>query len=243
MSAETIDQIVLFIHVVAGFITLASGVMSMVTRKGGKNHRRWGLVFFWSMAIITVSSWITVFFFRFNPFLFGVSILAMYMTFTGYRVVFRKRGANGQNATIMDWVAVGLATISALYLAIWGALVAMGNVVIGWSSTFGFLAIALAGFILYTAIWEDVRAFRRPITDKQWWWYYHMERMLGAFIGAVTAFIVQRMGDSAVLGDFSWVFWVLPGVIGGFGITYWVGYYRRKFNKSANHRQKTATAS
>ena len=73
----------------------------------------------------------------------------------------------------------------------WGTLVITGNVAIGWSSTFGILAIVLGAFILFMALWEDARLFRRPTTDRRWWWYYHMERMLGAMIGAVTAFLVQ----------------------------------------------------
>lgn len=230
MSIEWIDRAVLLIHVIAGTITLLSGFIAMRTHKGGKNHRRSGLVFFWSMFIIFISALITIFFFRFNPFLLGISILAFYMTFTGYRVTYRKRGANGQNAQFMDWIAVVLATTGGLYLIIWGVMVLAGYSVIAWADYFGVLGIVFGVFILYTAIWEDARAFRQPVQDRQWWWYYHMDRMLGGMIGAVTALIVQQLGDIALLGSFSWIPWVLPGVIGALGINYWVGKYRRKFN-------------
>lgn len=238
MTPETMDRIILLIHVLAGTVTLTSGVASMVTRKGGKTHHLWGLAFFWAMFAVFISALGTIFFFRFNPFLLGISVLAFYMTFTGYRVTFRKRGANGQNAGLIDWIAVALATAGGLYLAIWGLLVFTGDVIIGWSSTFGLLGIAFAFFILFTALWEDARAFRRPITDKRWWWYYHMERMLGAMIGAVTALLIQQLGTTATLGSFAWVPWVLPGVIGVIGINYWVGYYRRKFNAASQRRNK-----
>lgn len=235
---ESLDRLILLIHVLAGIVTLTSGFASMLTPKGGKNHRLWGKAFFWAMFTIFITSFGTIFLFRFNPFLLGVNILAFYMTFTGYRVVYRKRGANGQNAKLIDWMAVFFATIGGLYLLIWGAQVATGNIAIGWSSLFGILSIVLGIFILFTALWEDARLFRRPTTDRRWWWYYHMERMLGGMIGAVTAFIVQRLGEVAVLGDFAWLPWVLPGVIGGLGISYWVRYYRRKFQ--ANSRRQTA---
>lgn len=232
---ELLDRSILFIHVLAGFITLASGFASMLTHKGGKAHRRWGKVFFWAMFTIFITSFFTIFMFRFNPFLLGINIFAFYMAFTGYRVLYRKRDANGQNAQLIDWIAVLLATTGALYLMFWGTLVITGNVAIGWSSSFGILAIVLGAFILFMALWEDARLFRRPTTDRRWWWYYHMERMLGAMIGAVTAFLVQQLGTSALLGNLSWLPWVLPGVLGGIGINYWVGYYRRKFNRVRTH--------
>jgi uncharacterized membrane protein len=239
MSPEILDRLILLIHVFAGIITLASGVASMVTRKGGKAHRLWGLTFFWAMFVIFISALGTIFFFRFNPFLLGISVLSFYMTFTGYRVTYRKRGANGQNAGLIDWIAVALATAGGLYLAIWGLLVFNGDVVIGWDSSFGMLGIVFAAFILFTALWEDARAFRRPVTDKRWWWYYHMERMLGGMIGAVTALLVQQIGSTAQFGSFFWVPWVLPAIIGTIGTTYWVGHYRRKFNAAATRRGKT----
>ncbi|MEM9953336.1 MAG: hypothetical protein AAF846_17145 [Chloroflexota bacterium] len=226
---EVVDRAILLTHVLAGCLTLLSGFASMWTDKGGKNHRRWGKVFFWSMFTIFITSLGTIFLFRFNPFLLGVNILSFYVTFTGYRVTYRKRGANGQNANWIDWTAVGLATIGGIFLIIWGAMVMLGYTEIAWSPTFGILGIVLGFFILQNAIIEDARAFRRPVADRRWWWYYHMERMLSGMIGAVTALTVQQLGSLAVLGNFSWIPWVLPGVIGGFGIAYWIRLYRRRF--------------
>ncbi|MGB7339423.1 MAG: hypothetical protein WBC91_11070 [Phototrophicaceae bacterium] len=231
MSPEWIDRSILLVHVIAGTLTILSGIVAMRTHKGGKNHRRAGLTFFWSMFIIFISALATMFLFRFNPFLFGISILAFYMTFTGYRVTYRKRGANGQNAKLIDWVALILATTGGLYLLIWGVMVLGGYGLIAWTQYYGVLGIVFGIFILYTTLWEDARAFRQPVQDRQWWWYYHMDRMLGGMIGAVTALLVQQLGDIALLGSFSWIPWVLPGVIGALGINYWVGVYRRKFNK------------
>lgn len=232
MLPESLDRLILLIHVISGIITLLSGLASMVTQKGGTLHRIFGKTFFGAMFIIFITTLGTVFLFRFNPFLLGINVLAFYMTFTGYRVLYRKRNANGQNAKLIDWLAMILATFAGLFLIIWGALVMTGNTRIGWSSTFGILGIAFGIFILFTALWEDALAFRRPVTDRRWWWYYHMERMLGGMIGAVTAALVQQLGDVALLGQFSWLPWVLPGLLGVVGINYWVGHYRRKFQPS-----------
>ena len=229
MLPESLDRLILLIHVISGIITLLSGLASMVTQKGGKLHRIFGKTFFGAMFVIFITTLGTVFLFRFNPFLLGINVLAFYMTFTGYRVLYRKRNANGQNAKLIDWLAMILATFAGLFLIIWGALVMTGNTRIAWSSTFGILGIAFGIFILFTALWEDALAFRRPVIDRRWWWYYHMERMLGGMIGAVTAALVQQLGDVALLGQFSWLPWVLPGLLGVVGINYWVGHYRRKF--------------
>lgn len=232
MSLETLDRAVLLTHAVAGVITLTSGVAAMMTHKGGKAHRRWGLAFFWAMFVIFITSLSTIFLFRFNPLLLGLSILSFYMTFTGYRVTYRKRGAKGQNAGWVDWLAILFATVVGLFLAIWGGMVISGAI-ITWSSVFGILGVVAGLIILYTALWEDARGFRRPVEDRQWWWYYHMNRMLSGMIGAVTAFLVQQLGDAPFLGEFAWIVWVVPSVIGGVGAQYWVSAYRRKFNKRA----------
>ena len=125
---------------------------------------RFGKTFFATMFVIFISSFGTIFLFRFNPFLLGINVLAFYMTFTGYRVVYRKRGANGQNAQLIDWIAMILATIAGLFLIIWGALVMTGNTRIAWASTFGILGIAFGVFILFKLIpeWSSDDSIKTP---------------------------------------------------------------------------------
>ena len=112
------------------------------------------------------------------------------------------------------------------------------NVVFG-SQAFSILGIVF-GILLLSSVHEDVRVFRQPIADRNWWWYYHMNRILSSYIAAVSAFTVQQIAPRFAL-EIYWVFWVAPGVMGGFGIGYWVAHYRRKFEHRRAVRERVRT--
>jgi uncharacterized membrane protein len=41
-----------WIHISAGTVALALAPLAMLTVKGGRAHRRWGTIYFWSMAVV-----------------------------------------------------------------------------------------------------------------------------------------------------------------------------------------------
>ncbi len=91
------------LHVAAGFVALVMAPIAMWTQKGGKQHRRWGKVYFWAMFVIFVTA-LALVYFRPNFFLLMISFLSFYCAFSGYRALFRKRP--GQ-ATWLDWLGAG----------------------------------------------------------------------------------------------------------------------------------------
>ena len=48
------------VHVFAGIMSLLTGIVAMVSRKGGKPHRRWGRVYMWAMSTIFVTALLLV---------------------------------------------------------------------------------------------------------------------------------------------------------------------------------------
>ena len=53
------------LHVIAGFLSLVSGMVAMsYGKKGGKVHNVSGIIFYWSMVVIFVT---TLLFFILNP--------------------------------------------------------------------------------------------------------------------------------------------------------------------------------
>jgi uncharacterized membrane protein len=49
---EIAIRTILWVHVLAGTLALVVAPIALLTAKGGLAHRRWGKVYFWSMAVV-----------------------------------------------------------------------------------------------------------------------------------------------------------------------------------------------
>ncbi len=223
-----IHTAIITLHILAGITALLVAPVAMIVHKGGTAHRRWGKVYFWAMFAICLSA-VGMLFFRFNPFLAGVTAMSFYSALTGYRVLYRKRALAGA-APLFDRMAAWLALAAGTGLIGWG-INALLNQRPGSSLTFAILPLVFGLFVFNQGV-VDLRLFRQPAADRRWWWYYHMERMLGAYIATVTAFLVQTVAPRLPAFDLVWIVWVAPGVIGGVLIGVWIKHYRRKFTPS-----------
>ena len=228
-----------YTHILAGAVALLAGIVPMIARKGGGNHRLWGKVYFWAMFIICLTA-IVLQFYRFTIFLLLITVLSFYAAFSGYRSLFRKNPERGRGPTWLDWGGALIALVSGVSFIAWGLAGLVGYEIIRgvFPAVFFYLALFF-GFGLSSSAWTDLRSFVRPSEDKQWWWYYHLNRMLSSYIGAVTAFLVQMSLRTAPL-EYNWIFWVAPGIIGGIGIGLWSSYYHKQF--AARHAQRSAQA-
>lgn len=212
-----------WIHVIAGGAMLLLGViLILLPGKGMLRHKQFGRAFAISTTIVVFSAMAIMVFYRFSPFLMAIAVLSGYMTFSGYRVFSRKRP---QMARPGDWIGAVLATLSGLGLlaySVW--LLSQTQAVV-----LGILCIVFGLFLLLLT-WADIRDFRKKAyKDTMWWWYHHMRNMLGAWLAALTAFLVQN-GDWLFPGfEMGWLLWILPGTIGGIGIAVWIGKFRTKF--------------
>lgn len=223
------EILVVYGHIAAGALALFLGALAMLAHKGGARHRLWGKAYFWSMfGVFSTSLGLLVL--RPNAFLLGIAVLSFYGALTGYRALFRKQMSRGWRHAWLDWIAADLAGLASLGFIAWGT---MGLLGLGLFSAeripaaFSILGIAF-GLGLGGQARVDLRSFRRPAADRRWWWFYHMERLLGSYIAALTAFTVQVVGRRLPL-EWSWLAWVAPGLIGGIGISLWIGHYREKF--------------
>lgn len=221
-------------HVTAGVTALIVAPIAMAVQKGGRHHRRWGKVYFWSMFVIFLTA-LGLVVFRPNFFLFAISILSFYGAFSGTRGLYRKRMARSWRHAWLDWLGAGIALAAAASFIGWGVAVLTGALAARVPPAFAVLGLVF-GVLLGSDALQDVRSLRSPPADRNWWWTYHMQRILGSFLAAVTAFAVQNLGPR-VPASFLWLVWVGPGLIGGFGIAVWVAHYRRKFSRIPARRR------
>lgn len=221
-----VETLLVVTHVSAGFTALVVAPVAMLTRKGSGVHKRWGRVYFWAMAAIFVTA-LALLLFRPNVFLFFISVLSFYGAFSGVRSLRRKHPVKGPRATWPDWVGGGLGALAGGSFIVWGLLPFAGVPVSDVPAAFSVLGVVF-GVALGRDALSDLKRFRRPDPDPMWWWTYHLERMVGSYLAAVTAFLVQNVGP-LLPEALAWTVWVAPGVLGGVGIGYWIRYYRKKF--------------
>ncbi len=212
------------IHVFAAVLSLLVGIVSMRTKKGGRNHSRAGKVYFWAMMTTCTSAAILLTF-RFTIFLMMITILSAYAAFSGKRVLGRKRG---QKPAVIDWIATIFAGISGCLFIAWGVVTLLGifNEQLpgvfsnGVSPVFSMLGIGF-GWLLLSSVYPDIQAYRNPPTGRLWWKYYHMDKMLSSYIALMTAFMVQ-VARFTLPEQQQWIMWIAPGIIGGILTARWI---------------------
>ena len=211
-------RVVLWLHIASGFTAFFVAPVALITRKGGDTHRRWGKIYFWAMTVAAVSS-IVVAAYRPNLFLLLVGIFAFYLAFSGYRVLARKRPDKGQNPTALDWSVTAITLLASLAMIIWGAT----NLVTGTAHLNTVLIVfGIAGTL---SAGSDMKTYVRPSKDKNAWYFDHMSGMVASYIAAVSAFAVVNLTFLPPL-----VRWLGPTAIGVPLLSFWIGYYKRKFH-------------
>ncbi len=191
----SVTTLLLAAHVALGTVAVAAGLAALVTAKGDRAHRRSGRWFLRSMLVVLASAW-TLTIVQLDPYFAGLSASATLGTFSGWRVLRRKRPDVDprQRATALDWAV----TLAALLVALLLAALAHGGVLRRNLP----VVLALAYGTLAYAVW-DVWRFLRP---RAWpfgprlWLYEHIVKITGAYFGAVAAF----SGSVLVLLDPPW---------------------------------------
>lgn len=87
------------------------------------------------------------------------------------------------------------------------------------------------GSLLVINSGRDLFRYLRPSKDPQWWLYYHISRMIGSYIAAVTAFAVNQVGPRVSSDLQIWV-WIGPALLFTPLIIVWNAYYRGKTKRN-----------
>ncbi len=202
-----------------GFSAFLIAPVALATVKGGKQHRRWGKVYFWMMAGVAATA-LVLGFYRPILFLALLAVFSFYLAFSGYRVLFAKRPLQGQGPKLIDWIGTILVFVAGLALIILGLLKPTPTWVRMEPMALVFGTIGVVFGI------KDGWRFLHPPQDKNFWWFQHMGGMIGSYIAAVSAFSAVNFHFLAPV-----VRWLWPTVAGVPAIIIWTAYYRRKFAK------------
>jgi uncharacterized membrane protein len=219
MSSDPVwMKALLAVHIACGFGSFLLAPVALATAKGGKQHRRWGMVYLWAMGGVAVTA-LPMALYRPVLFLAMVAVFSFYAAFSGYRVLKLKDLPRGGHARPVDWIAALVTFADGLALVWLGIFHPERIQVIGVVGVvFGFVAISLAV--------GQVRNFVLKPKEKMFWWYTHLGNFIGSYIAAWSAFSVVTL--TRVVGN-HWYVWLWPTILGVPAIVITTGYYRRKF--------------
>jgi uncharacterized membrane protein len=218
-------KIILFIHVLFGFSALTTGIVPMVAKKGGKAHKLWGNVYYWSMFGVLIT---TLGLFALRPtqlrlqFFLCIAILSFYMTFSGERALKMKKSATQANR--FDWIGMGIAIGSSILMFSYAAYC-----IILLNNTYLAILFTVFGTVLFITANNDRKLFAgQKESGKMYWYFGHIGRIMGAYIATVTAFSVNMTryypeGTSTYL---QLIPWLAPGIILGIGTSYYANRQR-----------------
>lgn len=231
-------KIILYLHIAGGTAALVSMLVPLITRKGGRAHRRGGWVFVGGMTVVSITA-LTLSAARyfldprpeaqaFALFLFYIAILTGEGVSTGIRAL-RTRHRSADRTHAWDVGLSSVLTLTAIAMAGYG--IASDHALFAVFSIIG-LVNGIQGVIYWL----------RPHPDRMYWWLRHMSSMLGSCIAATTAFLVVN-APFAGLSRTSFVVWMAPGVVGGLVTAVWTRYYKRKFNARRRERSRISTTA
>lgn len=208
----------LTIHIAAGAMAFLLAPLVLSVAKGGKQHKRWGKVYLWSMGVVAATAVPMAFSFPVR-FLALVAVFSFYFAFSGYRVLRLKELARGGSAEPIDWAA-GVVTFSTSALLAW----------LSWFRPHSIEVLPMVGvvfgFIGMSGAAGQLLSFVRKPKEKMFWWYTHLGNMIGSYIAAWSAFSVVTL--TRVIGN-HWYVWLWPTMVGVPAIAVTTAYYRRKF--------------
>lgn len=189
---ETIANVLLVLHIIAGSVALICGLLAIISAKGGILHRRSGRVFFWSMVAVAFSA-LGIASIHANVFLFRIGLFSLYMVHGGSRAIHNK----ALIAAPQDRAMLLVGGLNAIWM------LSSLNVVL---MTFGAIGLFLS--------LSDLRSFiltaRGGKVDPKAWLRRHIGMMMGTYIATTTAFLLTALKslDPGIL------VWLAPTILG-----------------------------
>ena len=173
----------IYIHVAAGTIALAVGVIILLRRKGTRFHRKAGQLFVVLLAIVTATGFIGWHFFRSNSFLLMLTLLAGYNTFSGYRVVKSKHRRPAPFDLVVATVTLVTGMVYLFYLM---------NADRNWSPSV--IYPTLSGIVLVTS-YDILKILVFHFKVSGWWVCEHIYKIISAFSALLSAFVGTILPD------------------------------------------------
>ena len=190
-------------HIICGGVSLLLGVFILLSKKGDKKHKLIGTIYFYSMLITALLA-IAMTYLQPSYFLFVTGVFTTYMLLTGKRYLKKKIICNVQP---IDWILTFTMFLFGL------AFIALGSYNIFKGNYFGTVLLVFGGISLLF-VYQDYSNFKGTSSVKNFWLITHLQRMIGSYIAASTAFFV--VNNTLLPGIIAWLlptFLLVPLII------------------------------
>lgn len=182
---EKTYTIAIIIHVLAGIGALIFGALAIILKKNTPKHKPVGRIYFYCMTTIFVTGvYLSVF--KGLLFLFFIAIFTYYSTIIAYRSLRLKNLHNGQKPMKIDWIVETIAGVTFIGLIVFAIYYYVQNKNIN-----ALIPLTFGLFGLWGVIKNTNRLLSKP-KETLYWLKMHIGNMLGSYIGAITAFVVNQ---------------------------------------------------
>ena len=204
MDLAKIAAYLIYTHAFLGGVSLLSGAIALMVKKGNNVHRKSGKVFYVSMLISAISALIiSVLPKHENPFLFAVGVFSTYFLIGGVRSLQYKEA--NVNLSI-DKIIAYLITLTGIAMILFPIIAYSGiNIIL--------LVFGIASSVIGVS---DIILFKNKEKNQKSWLRSHAGKMTGGYLAAVSAFFVV---NNILPGVWNWF---VPGILGSVYITYWM---------------------
>ena len=198
------EVLIYFVHAPLGGITLLSGGISLIAKKGHTIHKKFGKIFFYSMLFSAISAFIiSVLPNHESSFLFSIGLFSTYFLISGMRSLnYKKKEFYLSIDKIIAYLII-LTGISMISYPIF--LYRKLNIILTIFGVVGFI-FGLRDLILF----KDVKRLKKNFLKL------YLGKMTGGYIAAVSAFFVV---NKVLPGIWNWF---VPGILGSGFTTYWI---------------------
>ena len=198
------EEILLFIYIGSGTVSLICSLMAVSSKKGSNFHRKVGRIYTIGMATIGVTA-IPMAIISEKMFLFLIALFSSYLVFAGWRFAVNRSGRPSK----LDWFAVSVMLLTSIIMYISAYIISTeGNDM--WITLAVFATIA-AGIGL-----ADVKSHISSRTIGKKRIARHLTNMLAGTIATLTAALVTNVSADPV-----WIAWLVPTVLITPVIIYW----------------------
>ena len=206
-----LHSINIFIHILAGIIAIIIALFAYSSTKGGQQHKRYGRLFLWLMAVVTLTAMNGVFFFIDRPFLTVVTFLAFYTSYSGYRVL-KTKETGFQTIDFLVMLLVFAISIS--------FVVRMESASIMWNTK---IVYYLLSYVLLIVAFDMCRFFfPNWIPLSRFWLHDHIFKMTASFTALISA------GAGTVLASYDPWNQIIPAIFGTLWLVFCLVYFPRK---------------
>ena len=204
MKTAFLAEAPLGIHIIGGSIALLSAAVAVATKKGGKQHRRFGKWYTAGMLGVFLTA-VPLALLKNNVFLFLIALFSFYLVFSGFRFARNKSGV----PHVQDWIAVTTILLSSVGMTASSFMFyRQGDA--QWITLIVFSLIAGGLGISDSVILRNRNATGKNRIAR------HLTNMLAGTIATVTAVLMVNVATNP-----AWIAWLTPTVVITPVIFYW----------------------